>query len=351
MMPAHAMTDVRAAMPRIVVLQSIPPPDDTTNPYLRQLVAALPREVETRYYSLRSALFAHYDLFHVHWPEYLLRHPNRLRALLKRLGVGALLLRLWATGTPVVRTLHNLQPHEGGGWTERLLLRGLDRLTRRRICINAAGDDGSEATDTILHGHYRDWFAARPIPPTVPGRLLYFGLIRPYKGVEALLEAFGALHDSALPGRSPTLRVVGNPASDRMRAKVQAACDADPRVSALLRYVDDGVLAREIGEAQLVVLPYRQMHNSGALLLALSLTRPVLVPWSEANARLAKEVGPGWVRLYQDVLDAEALAEALRIPTPPGLPDLSRRDWPELGRQHHATYASALRAAKRWKER
>jgi beta-1,4-mannosyltransferase len=351
MMPANAMTNVQAAVPSIVVLQSIPPPDDKTNPYLRQLVAALPREVETRYYSLRTALFARYDLFHVHWPEYLLRHPSRPRALLKRLGVCALLLRLWAAGTPVVRTLHNLQPHEGGGWMERALLRGLERLTTRCIRINAAEDDGSKETDTILHGHYREWFAGRRIPATVPGRVLYFGLIRPYKGVESLLQAFGALSDSALPGVAPTLRIVGNPASDGMRAKVQAACDADPRFSALLRYVDDGALAREIGEAQLVVLPYRQMHNSGALLLALSLARPVLVPWSEANARLAEEVGPGWVRLYQDVLDAEALADALRIPTPPKPPDLSRRDWPELGRQHHATYANALRAAKRWEER
>jgi beta-1,4-mannosyltransferase len=350
MMPANAMTNLQAAMPRIVVLQSIPPPDDTTNPYLRQLVAALPREVETRYYSLRSALFARYDLFHVHWPEYLLRHPHPVRALLKRLGVCALLLRLWATGTPVVRTLHNLQPHEGGGWFEQALLGGFERLTTRRIHINAAGDD-HEATDTILHGHYRDWFAARQIPPTVPGRVLYFGLIRPYKGVESLLQAFGALSDSALPGVWPTLRIVGNPASDGMRATVQDACRGDPRISALLRYVDDSVLAREIGEAQLVALPYRQMHNSGALLLALSLARPVLVPWSEANARLAEEVGPGWVRLYHDVLDAEALAGALRMPLPPELPDLSRRDWPALGRQHHATYASALRAAKHRKDR
>jgi beta-1,4-mannosyltransferase len=165
--------------------------------------------------------------------------------------------------------------------------------------------------------------------------------------VESLLRAFGGLSDPASPGVTQTLRIVGNPASDGMRAKVQAACDADPRINALLRYVDDDLLAREIGEAQLVVLPYRQMHNSGALLLALSLARPVLVPWSEANVRLAEEVGSGWVRLYPDVLSAQALADALRIPTPPGLPDLSRRDWPELGLQHHATYANALHAARR----
>jgi beta-1,4-mannosyltransferase len=347
MMPARSMAVAPVTASRIVVLQSIPRPDDTTNPYLVQLFRALPRDVETKYYSLRAALFARYDLFHVHWPEYLLRHPSRPRALFKRLGMCALLLRLWMTATPVVRTLHNLQPHEDGGWMERLLLRGLDRLTTRRIRINAAGDGDREAADTILHGHYRDWFAARRVPATVPGRVLYFGLIRPYKGVEALLDAFRALPDSALADIKPTLRIVGNPSTQTMRETVQSACDADPRIGALLRYVDDDVLAREIGEAQLVALPYRQMLNSGALLLALSLSRPVLAPWSEANARLADEVGHGWVYLYRDELDAGTLSttlHALQTAPPQGSPDLSRRDWPALGRQHHAIYVSALRA-------
>ena len=350
MMPARSMTAAPANASRIVVLQSIPTPDDSTNPYLVQLFRALPRDVETKYYSLRAALFARYDLFHVHWPEYLLRDPSRLRALFKRFGVCALLLRLWMAGTPVVRTLHNLRPHEDGGWMERQLLRGLDRLTTRRIRINAADDDDGAAADTILHGHYRDWFAARQVPAIVPGRVLYFGLIRPYKGVEALLDAFRALPDSAPADIKPTLRIVGNPSTQAMRETVQSACDADPSIGALLRYVDHDVLAREIGEAQLVVLPYRQMLNSGALLLALSLSRPVLAPWSEANARLADEVGHGWVHLYRDELSAQTLSttlHALQAAPPQGSPDLSHRDWPVLGRQHHVTYLSALHAAGR----
>ena len=132
-----------------------------------------------------------------------------------------------------------------------------------------------------------------------------------------------------------------------MRQTVEEACAADARTSARLEYVGDEVLAREIGEAQCVVLPYQDMQNSGALLLALSLGRPVLVPRSEANAVLAAEVGEEWVRLYDGVLDADVLAEALRAQTRwrrQSAPDLSRRDWPRLGVQHHATYMAALAA-------
>ena len=41
-----------------------------------------------------------------------------------------------------------------------------------------------------------------------------------------------------------------------------------------------------------MVLPYRQMHNSGAVLAALSLDRPVLVPATDQRG-LGAEVGPG----------------------------------------------------------
>lgn len=325
---------------RFVVLQSTGKPDDTTNPYLVQLLGALPENVEIRYFSVRDALFSHYDLFHVHWPEYLLRHRTPLTTLAKRACMFLLLLRLWLTRVPVVRTLHNLRPHEQGGMIERLLLRWLDRLTTRRIRINAAERDAGPATDTILHGHYRDWFAERKVPPNVKGRLLCFGLIRPYKGVETLIEAF-----RGLPDTSATLRIVGRPVGAAMRQVVEDACAADARTSAVLEYVGDEVLAKEIGEAQCVVLPYRDMQNSGALLLALSLARPVLVPRSDANVALAAEVGEDWVRLYDGALDADILAATLRAlgePQRQSAPDLSRRDWPQLGMQHHATYIAAL---------
>lgn len=334
---------VNAEARRLTVLQSTGTPDDTTNPYLVLLLRALPHDVDVLYFSMRTALFASYDVFHVHWPEYLVRHRRPLTTLAKQACFAVLLARLWLLRVPVVRTLHNARAHEQGGWVERALLRGLDRLTRRSIRINAADDDtGADAgapVDTILHGHYRDWYASHDVPPPVPGRLLCFGLIRPYKGIETLVSAFGALRDA-----DATLRIVGNPVNPHMRQAMEQACATDARISARLEYVDDDVLAHEIGQACCVVLPYRHMQNSGALLLALSLGRPVLVPRNAVNVSLAAEVGPGWVKLYDDALDAAALADALRAPPPHDMqdPDLSRRDWPALGCQHYATYRAAL---------
>lgn len=333
------MTPRRDA-PSMVVLFSTDPPGAKTNPYLTQLYRALPGNVAVRYFSMRAALLSRYDVLHVHWPEYLMRHPSRAGTWAKRACAALLLLRLQLTHTPVVRTLHNLQPHESQGRVEQWLLGWLDRMTRRWIRINAVTPPRPPFTDTILHGHYSDWFAGFAQPPSQRGRLLHFGLIRPYKGVETLIDVVRAMPDPTLQ-----LRICGNPATPDMRATVQAACAADPRISAHLAYVDDEELAREVGLSELVVLPYRQMHNSGTLLLALSLHRPVLAPWSESNAAVAEEVGPGWVHLYRGELDAQVLADALarlRDTARGAAPDLSRRDWSKIGLQHYRTYLEAL---------
>ncbi|HBK46225.1 MAG TPA: GDP-mannose--glycolipid 4-beta-D-mannosyltransferase [Xanthomonadaceae bacterium] len=329
-----------AARPQITVLFSTERPDGKTNPYLTQLYASLPEQVHPRFFSMRDALLSRYDVLHLHWPEYLLRHRSGIGTLAKQACAALLLLRLQLTATPVVRTLHNLAPHEDRGWRERALLQWIDRLTRRWIRINATTPVRPPFTDTILHGHYRDWFARMPQDAPVAGRLLHFGLIRPYKGVETLLQAMRHLDDPRI-----SLRIVGNPATPDMRAQVERACAGDPRISALLAYVEEPVLAREVSQSELVVLPYRQMHNSGTLLLALSLARPVLAPRSDANAAIAEEVGPGWVFLYDGEFDAALMQRTLdqvRAAPRAAAPDLSQRDWARIGRQHYRTYLEAL---------
>ncbi|KAB7764045.1 glycosyltransferase [Xanthomonas maliensis] len=328
------------ARPPITVLFSTERPGSNTNPYLTQLYDALPDAVSVRFFSMREALLSRYDVLHLHWPEYLLRHPSTLGTLAKQACAVLLLLKLQLTGIPIVRTLHNLAPHEDRGWRERALLGWIDRLTRRWIRINATTPPRPPFTDTILHGHYRDWFAPMERGAVVPGRLLHFGLIRPYKGVETLLDVMQQVRDPRL-----SLRIVGNPATAQMRTLVETACHEDPRISAHLAYVEEPVLAREVSEAELVVLPYRQMHNSGTLLLALSLARPVLAPWSESNAAIAEEVGPGWVFLYEGDFDAALLGgmlDTVRAAQRGAAPDLSQRDWPRIGQLHYRTYLEAL---------
>jgi beta-1,4-mannosyltransferase len=339
-MRTHAAADA----PPISVLQSLSPPDGTTR-FVNQVVEGAPPQVSFTFFSWKAALFGRYDVFHVHWPELLIREKRPAKAFLRRRALSALLLRTRLQRIPIVRTVHNLRPHESGEAAENRSLDALDARTDLFIRLNPTTPVHPESKAiTILHGHYRDRFHADPAPATVPGRALYFGLIRPYKGIETLLSVFQSTVDPDLQ-----LRIVGRPSSG-LDAVITAAQSADSRISSRLEFVADDVLVDEVCQAELVVLPYREMHNSGALLVALSLNRPVLVPHSSSNAALAVEAGPGWVHLYDGELSREILETtmaAVRSRGHAGPPRLEGRDWTALGEKTYRAYLAVLETTGR----
>lgn len=337
----HAAADARPVPGRrLVVLSSLRAVRPTTNPYLLQLDEHLGRDVDVLRFSWRTALLGRFDVLHVHWPEVLVTRRTRPRTLAAVLALGLVLLRLRVSGRALVRTVHNVEPHERPWLPVCWALRWCDAATRVFVRLNDRTPvPPDRVAVTIPHGSYVDWYAGRPHAEPVPGRLLFFGLVRPYKGIEGLLDAFGALDDP-----HASLRVAGNPSDAGLAATIVARCAADPRVSADLRHLSDDELSLEVGRAALVVLPYTQMHNSGAALLALSLGRPVLVPDTAVNRDLAAEVGAGWVQLVDGPLDAGALRRALdAVAELRGQPDLSRREWPEVARLHLEVLTDAAR--------
>jgi glycosyltransferase involved in cell wall biosynthesis len=327
------------------VLQSFREPRPTTNPYivmLRRSLDALP-EARVHTFTWRRALTGGYDVFHVHWPEIMLTASTPARKRMRQALVVLLLLRLRLTRTPVVRTLHNLQPHERGSRVDTALLRRLERSAR--VCIRLQDQTPAPpgtAAVTVPHGHYRDWFAGHLVPGREPGRIAFVGLVRPYKNVAALLTAFRGTAERLPHAR---LQVAGNPTDAGLADELRVAAGNDPRITLTLSFLDDDELVNAVGRAELVALPYREMHNSGAALLALSLGRPVLVPANAANQQLAAEVGAAWVHMYEGDLTAETLLAALERAArlrPGDRPDLSARDWDLAGMRHLEAYRLAF---------
>jgi beta-1,4-mannosyltransferase len=312
----------------------------TTNPYLTQLYASLPEGTSVLSFSWRTALLGRYDVFHVHWPEILLRGSSPLKTGLRRSLALLLLLRMRVSRVALVRTLHNTAAHESGSRIEGVLLGLFWRSTDAFVRLNprTPAPEG-RPVETITHGHYRDWFAGHPPRSPQAGRLAYFGLIRPYKNVPELVTAFRGVADAAR-----SLLVMGKPSDPGTERSVIDAVAGDNRVTLMLSYVDDATLASELTGAELVVLPYADMHNSGAALLALSLGRAVLVPDNDVTRDLAAEVGDTWVRRFSSPLTPELLVGATRdLPSDEDRPDLSGRDWAPIGLAHRRLYERALR--------
>ena len=315
---------------------------------LRRDLRALPdlRGLDSSY---RAALFARYDVFHVHWPEILLGGSSPLRKLLRQVLLVLFLLRLSAPKTPIVRTVHNLDRPEGLRRHEYGILSWIDKLTALRIRLNPHTPVPSGAPSVIIpHGHYREWYAPYERRPAHAGRLAYVGLIRRYKGVERLIQAFrGTVDEPDGPGLS--LEVAGSPSTSQLAETVQQLAQGDPRVHTRLHFLSDAELVTVVSSAELVVLPYRLMHNSGGALACLSLDRPVLVPDNQVNRDLAEEVGPGWVHTFTGDLTAEHLTRTLAAVrgADKTAPDLSHREWSGVAALHLAAYRAAHSAVRR----
>ena len=332
------------------VLQSFPEGRTTTNPYLLQLSRSLSPHVEVLGFTWRRALICRYDVFHVHWPEILLQGRTPVRALARRMLFRLFLMRLRLRRTAVVRTLHNVRSHELSPQHDQRLLERFDQRTTLWIRLNPFTPVPADVLEhTIPHGDYRDWYFDLTSGTPVPGRLLYFGLIRPYKGVDTLIHAFRHLGTELLDDPLPTLRIVGAPQSSDLAKRLQLTAAGDPRIEFVLRHASDAELADAIQAAELVVLPYAEMHNSGAALLALSLDRAVLLPENAVTTALANEVGTDWVLTYTGPLCAEVLTDALvraRQPRRALAPDLSHRRWSAGAAAHVEAYGRALQSVR-----
>jgi hypothetical protein len=84
-----------------------------------------------------------------------------------------------------------------------------------------------------------------------------------------------------------------------------------------------------LGAADLVVLPFHSILNSGSVLLALSHNRPVLAPRIGALPEIQAQVGAHWLRLYEGEISPAVLAAAVAEPAPheDERPDLTAFDW------------------------
>lgn len=330
------------------VLQVFPAGRSTTNPYLVMLADAL-RDVDgvdVCNFTWRTALLSRYDVIHLHWPENLGSGHSPLKRIVRQALTLLLVAKLKLTRTAVVRTLHNVHPPAGISRREKGLLWLIDRATVHFITLNIHTPTDPDRQSTLIpHGHYRDWFARYERQEKIEGRFGFAGLIRGYKGVEQLIGSYRSIERSGM-----SLLVAGNPSSRGLAEDIRGLSLGAESIQLDLRFLPDEDLVKVITASELVVLPYRFMHNSGGLLAALSLDRPVLVPRNDVTADIAVEAGPGWVHLFDGDLSGKDLEETMsRIheQPPAAAPDLSAREWTGAGTSHIAAYRSALTAVRR----
>jgi glycosyltransferase involved in cell wall biosynthesis len=167
----------------------------------------------------------------------------------------------------------------------------------------------------IPHGHYRNSYPAAidkdlaktalalPLDKKV---LLFFGMIKPYKNIDTLIDIF-----SKAEAMQYTLVVAGNPDTPELATRLKQLSAHNPDIVLFLQFIPDHELHSYLSAADAVILPYKTILNSGALLLALSFNQPVIAPHIGAFVGLQQQLGRHWVCSYDGELDAETLRKAI----------------------------------------
>jgi beta-1,4-mannosyltransferase len=325
------------------------------NPYTGLVYSNLRADVKSDGWP--GNLLRKYAVWHVHWPDALLNIPNAAHAAFKLSGMFATMDYLRFRGTRVVWTIHNVASHERlhprlEAWFWRNFIPRLDGA----ISLSSAGLEMAKErfphlkeipTAVIPHGHYRDQYPQMTTDsrellgiPQEAKVLMFFGAIRPYKNADVLIRAFRDMKREDI-----ILYIVGSPNSPALADQIRKEADSDSRVVLRFEFVDPKDVSTYLNAADLVVLPYREVLNSGSALLALSFNRPVLVPDRGAMGELKEHFGGSWVRTFSGDLDQKSLERALdwavevRSPVCP-MPE--KYEWQSIGRETGLFYTRVV---------
>lgn len=343
------MTDNDFPAPAEPVLRVLMFPKHGDNPYLRSLSDSLERRgVRVDDFSFMQAIRRRYDVLHIHWPDLHLQARSSLRAIAKHARLAMLFAFLRLRGTRIVWTVHNLKPHERhlplgevlfSLWFPRLCTHVI-ALTRNGLAAATSMYPALRAKTAavIPHGHYRDAYGRVRARSECRDELnlehrftfLFFGNIRPYKNVPLLIEAF-----RNLPQPDVQLVIAGQPGHMMQAGDLQQLAADDRRIRLCLEFIPDDKVPVYIGAADVVVLPFQTILNSGSVFLALSFNRAVLAPDLGSLPEIQSHVGVRWLTLYGGRLTTEHLLQAMRSADigEHEVADLGAYDWDAIGQR------------------
>jgi glycosyltransferase involved in cell wall biosynthesis len=326
------------------------------NPYNARIYGRLSAHgVEVVEYRVPHVWLERADVVHVHWPESTFNH-GLVQAQVTTGFLLRALRRLKRRGAKCLWTIHNLRAHERRFpreeerfWERYLeLLDGVVALSEAGLAVAQKERPVLERLPAFVipHPHYRgeypdtlDRRAARDLLrlPHAARVLLFFGQVKEYKNVPALIRCARKLPDDV------RLIVAGKPRDAVLSREVEDAAEGDPRVVLRLEFVPMVEAERYFRAADLIVLPYREILNSGSALLGLSFDRPVHLPPGDTTEELRRTVGGDWV--HAGSLEPENLLAALE--TTQALPERTRGEHlaafePEAVAALHASAYRAL---------
>lgn len=264
-------------------------------------------------------------VLHLHWTTKVLADVDSEetgRAAID--GFLARIDRFLETGGRLVWTVHNVLPHDAR-WL-RLEADLQQAIVDRADVVHvmaattaaAAAEWFTIPPERTLHvpmpsyrGVYEDIVSrdeARYRLGLEPDEVVYgfVGAVKPYKGLEGLVDAFDALTET--DSRPRRLLIGGAPDAAPSTLRFVERCAGHPRIVIHPRRIRDEEMQLFLRASDIAVLPYEHSLNSGVLLLAMTFGLPVVAP---ASGGMGETVDRAVARTFDPAI-AGSLVEALR---------------------------------------
>jgi glycosyltransferase involved in cell wall biosynthesis len=194
---------------------------------------------------------------------------------------------------PIVIEFHEIvDPLESGFFVLRVYSRLMGTLIRRMASFYVVHSDADlrlvsshfhiekDRIRVIPHGLYDQYEKIdRETAKTLLGIdrrnvILFFGLLRPYKGVKFLIKAFEQLPGDLLDNSQ--LLIVGEAWEDTESVSLAETSPARAHISLINRYIGDDEVAKYFSAADVLVIPYTRASQSGVAHIGMAYGLPII---------------------------------------------------------------------------
>lgn len=211
--------------------------------------------------------------------------------------LGTIARRLRSSGVEVVMVVHNVSDHEAVWWKSRFSRYQLAKASRFLTHTDAMAADlkamGLTAPVAVMpHPVYDDYPPAEEaLERAAALELLFFGVVRPYKGLDIALRA---LAGASIEGVRLTVAGEFWEGLAETRSLIEEL-GISSRVRLIPRRVEDAEVAALFQGCDAVVAPYRSATGSGVVALAQQFCKPVVASDVAGLAGSVEHRRTGWL--------------------------------------------------------
>lgn len=229
-------------------------------------------------------------IFHLHWPDFTFFTFGTANYLISFLNTVLSIILIKAFGFKLIWTVHNIVPHERQTSNDVSITRFICRqsdaiIVHSRSVISELMESKVKKSkiNLIEIGNYNNIYKNEISRQDARERLnikktdfvfLYFGLIRPYKNLDELIDAF---NEATILKTGLRLIIVGGSNDDLYVNKLKKKIN-DKNTFFISKYIEDDEVQKYFNSADIAVFPFKEVTTTSSTLVAFSFKKAIIAP-------------------------------------------------------------------------